>query len=239
MRKLLFISRRRPATLVLTCLLLLSLAYCASANDTITLDAGWLYGLAGTQKLPANSLLLLVASASGTTFGGPTAGSFTSAGDQILGITAQGSNSNNGTGGLLGNGTETVNNFVTSSAMLASVTMGNDVALYWFPTITATQYNSGTKPALGTVYGAYQPEAINLTPATSQNPDGNDLWTVPADNGGNPTLNFFTTMDSGTQPEADGFARFTVLPEPSTYALLGLAGLAMVAGGVLRKRGVA
>jgi hypothetical protein len=216
--------------------LLAVMPYCACANDTISLDAGWLYGAAGTAALPQGSLLLLVVSSSGTTFGGPTVGSFTSAGDTILG-TAQGSNNNNGTGGLGGNGSETFNNI---NASISTSLVGHDVALYWFPGITKAQYSSGVTPTAGTIYGAYNPQAISITTNANQDPDGGSPWTAPTDNGGNPILEFFTALDEGSQNELEGTARFTVLiPEPSTYALLGLGALALAGMQITKRRRVA
>lgn len=213
------------------------------ANITISLSAGYLRNNAAvalnSNPAPNGALLLLVASgqAGGTTFGGPVVGSYVSGGDVILG--AASFNANNGSEVTPpATGKETTNLF-SNLAFPTTVAAGVYVELLWFPNITLAQYNSGTVPGLGTTYGAYNPLVTNLSGNTTLNPDGGSPWVLPADNSSNTEYNLFTTDDQGgTQNVIEGYARFAVIPEPSTYAMLAVGAIGL-AGLALRKRRVA
>jgi len=110
------------------------------------------------------------------------------------------------------------------------------LGLMWFPGITYSQWQVGAVPAAGQKFGFYNP--LFYGNATN-NPDGGDVWAVPAA-GGLINLNMFTTDSSGggTQAPSEGLANFTVtataIPEPSSVAEL-LTGAVIGAGFLLRR----
>ena len=213
--------------------LLLLLAAPARAQFTVNLDAGQLTGTNGitsgtnamqidTLNNGAGSLLLLVDI--GTTDTIDTAliaGHFVAGADTIL---AAGSFNN---GGLGVNETSNAFNNITSG------TVGDNIALLWFPQITYNQYEGGTLTVAGDYFGAYTPSPAGSTP------DDGQTWTVPGA-GATIGLNFFTVDDEeGSQPNSAGYANYQVesAPEPSTFALFGVGSL-IVFWSVRRRKAV-
>ncbi len=214
---------------ILLCASLLHLAISPS-NATISflIDGDLLKDSTGG-SLVQSSLFMLVSSTSDGTFDTITEGSFTATGsllnadDRVL-----------FRGDLLGN--PNVNGVLQvatgglsyNAGSLTNWTIGDPLALLWFPTLTA---GSNTIPA-GTPYGLY-------TNASAV--DGSDAWITPADGTTDHYLLFYTkdgvrlSPGSGAANLASaGNASLTVgaIPEPSR-SLLGLIGFGAL---TLRRR---
>ena len=211
------------------------------ADSTVIVDAGYLRQDANTplnSTIGGGALLLLVAAGgnNGTTFTNTLSpGQYVAGGDTIVSsgyvvggttILSQGFgfNTNNGSSGT---GGETSNNVIVLSSVYSSVNPGTYLELRWFPNITLSQFTAGATPTANSVFGAYNP--VNDIPTQSLAPDGGNNWVLPGD-GSTVTLNFFTSDNqNGSQPVAEGFADYTVVPEPSAYVsatvLMGLMGL--------------
>jgi hypothetical protein len=193
--------------------LLLGFVTSALADFSIFLDAGRLR-LDATTPLSADnsvtstngSLLLLIAAGNDGTFSNVlNSGQYVAGNDVII---AAGGFNNSG-------GTDEVNK--TFSSITYSST-GDQIALRWFPQITYGQYNNSTVPAAGQNFGTYSPP-INTTP------DGGDFWRVPSS--GQINLFFFTNDSDGmgSQSPSQGYASFSVVPEPSAFVLIGVLGV--------------
>jgi hypothetical protein len=210
----------------LLCILTLAAATSAYADFGVQLDAGRLRQSAAT-AMPANSLLILVAAGGDNSFSNSLApGQYVSGNDVLLSAVAfptsgQGFNTSGGTD-------ETVNLFTNLPVTL----QGDLIALRWFPQITYAQWQAGATPTAGQVFGTYNPLAAGNG---SNNPDGAAAWAEPAS--GNINLNFFTTDSGGggSQLPSRGYASFTVIPEPSTFALNLLGGVGMGAWLIFRR----
>jgi hypothetical protein len=195
-------------------ILFLSLVAISSSYGafTVNMDAGLLKGPGGADTMVSDStppstngsLLLLIDEGAGNTLSNSLApGQYVSGNNTIL--AAGGFNSNSGTH----DETFTVFNFTNGTA-------GDLIALRWFPNITLAQYQANATPSAGQTFGSYNPLAAGNG---TNSPDGGDPWALPSS--GTINLNFFTTDDAmGSQLSSRGFANFTVIPEPSVFALL-------------------
>ena len=224
----------------------------AFADLNVTIDAGYLRIIPGTDIDTTSSdpgvatdngaLLLLVDIGTSTTNPLTTpAGNFGNFGT-VLGAF---SINNFGLGGtsLDGNGQETSSGTFTDNPTAFGAAQGDNVEILWFPSIKYTTYaadeagnTTGSLLTTGTMYGAYNP-LFYATNGTNDAPDGGDNWVLPA-NGAGAQYIFATTDDvGGSQLATEGLASdlITPLPEPSTYAMLGLGALGL-AGMKLRQR---
>ena len=211
---------------ILLCSTLLLLAISpASATISFLIDGDSLKDSTGG-ALAQSSLFMLVSSTTNGTFDAITEGSLTAVGnllnadDKIL-----------FRGNLLGspdaNGVLQIATgaLTLNAGSLTNWTVGDPLALLWFPTLTV---GSSTIPA-GTKYGLY-------TNASAV--DGSDPWITPADGTTDHSLLFYTTdglnLGPGSNPASAGNASLTVaaVPEPSR-SMLGLIGFGMLA---LRRR---
>ncbi len=187
------------------CLIALVAFSCLRVQATITFNSFWgdlQTANAGT-LMPAGGLVLLVASPDGA-FGGPTAASFVTGDDVVLFRGALGS------AGLF-EGPVAVN-----LGLFPTVTAGNLMQLYWFPTLTVADYNTGT-PGPGTAFGSYR-DAVGI--------DASIPWVIPSNPNAVVSLNFVTASQSGTNPDSAGVANQTVAPIPEASNLI-TAGLAL------------
>lgn len=199
------------------------------ASISFLIDADLLKNSSGT-AISQSSLFLLVASTTNSTFEAISADSSTAVGSllngddrilfrgDLLGSPVVDGVLQVATGGL-----------TLNSAPLTDWTVGDPLALIWFPTLTS---GSGTIAA-GTTYGRY-------TNASSV--DGSDAWITPSDPTTDHALLFYTQDGSELSPGAGasnaasvGNASLTVagaVPEPGRF-MLGLLGMM---GLVIRRR---
>jgi hypothetical protein len=208
----------KKISLALACIGLVSTS--AQASVTITLEGGVLRTSTGTVA-GDGGLILLVASTNPDPVNAPSAGfsstldgnlstsvgTFLTADDQII---ASFSISSVAANGVQGGYAYTLSNFNYSGGL----TSGDQLQLYWFPTLTT----SSTTFGVGTSYGAYR---------TDSQLNGSDAgWFLPSD-GTTMALNFFTTSGSGSVADSFGNASLTTVPEPATTVALlgGAAGL--------------
>ncbi len=100
-----------------------------------------------------------------------------------------------------------------------TITSGDKMILYWFPTLTL----SSTVLSNGDPFGSYRDD-VGL--------DGGAPWSLPADTGASLALNALTVSYGGSLADGSLLAN-QVVPEPSTLVLVGLGLLGMAA---LRRR---
>jgi|GEM_PF-4378446 len=200
-------------------LLFVALATPAFADFTVNLDAGRLRLSLGS-SMPLNSVLVLVAAGPDGVFSNTLgAGQFASGDDILLSILSVPNSA--GAFNISGGTDETLNTLTISTTSLPPLTLGNLLALRWFPQITKAQFLGGTTPVAGNNFGTYNPLFWGNG---SNNPDLGDAWAVPSP-GSTISLNFFTILSDGggSQPDSRGYAQFTVVPEPTSFALAGVA----------------
>jgi len=199
-----------------------TLVLCTAAKASVSLgiDAGILADSSGNAitngSNGSGSLVLLIASQGDSLFQAATVGSYTSGDDIVVGAFQM--NYFGGTGEI--NTTATFSYTTVGSASSSTFDAGDLLAIRWFPNITFSQFQGGTKPAAGDFYGTY---------SSVGTPDGGIAWTAPADGASlavTQGLNFYTTNSGGggSQTPSKGYASTQVaaVPEPSTFALLGL-----------------
>jgi hypothetical protein len=216
--------------------LLLSLATATSYGAFSTvLDAGQLKLDASTAMASGanGAVLVFITAGANGVFDTPnnlSAGNYVAGDDVLLSVFTDPSSGQpfNTAGGT----NETNSVFAISSVVAPTNQL---LGLMWFPGITYSQWQVGAVPANGQKFGFYNP--LFYGNATN-NPDGGDVWAVPAS--GLVNLNMFTTDSSGggTQAPSEGLANFTVtttaVPEPSAVAQL-LTGAVIGAGMLLRR----
>lgn len=149
-------------------LAVLALTTWTSQALTIQVDADLLKDSNGN-SMPTNGLVILVASTTDSTFNGPTAGSFAS-GDDIV-VAKFNLNSSGAPGVLI--------DVAPSLSLTGNWTVGDPLAIYWFPTLTT----NSSAPTAGIPYGMY----TTATPL-----DGSDPWVTPQSSA-NIDLRFITT----------------------------------------------
>jgi hypothetical protein len=109
---------------------------------------------------------------------------------------------------------------------MGSANAGDELALRWFPQITLAQYEANTPTVAGEVFGTFNPGGA----AT----DGGSAWVLQS-NGSTFNLTFNTQSAGGNELNTAGFAGTAVLPaigvvpEPSTYVLLGVGVVVLLA----------
>lgn len=146
----------------------LALASWTSHALTIQVDADLLKDSSGN-AMPTNGLVILVASTTDSTFNGPTAGSFVT-GDDIV-LWKFNLDSSGAPGVLI--------DVAPSLTLTGNWTVGDPLAIYWFPTLTT----NSSAPTAGTPYGMF---------TTTNATDGSDPWVTPPSSA-NIDLRFITT----------------------------------------------
>ena len=208
---------------------LLGLTSITHASVNIEIDAGLLETALGTSTIPANGLLQLITTPSGSpaNFSAPTATSFTSGDNVVLESFAANFKSSGVTGEIDNTFTITLQN--TGASTPTTFDQGDPLLLRWYPSLTT----SSTAPGLGTTYGQF----TSTTGETVGSVSGS-AWATPADSQ-SITLLFITQNDGGSYANTLGQANNMVnaVPEPSTYFMvgfiaLGVAGAARWQGGV-------
>jgi hypothetical protein len=203
-------------------LLATMLGFAASAEATVSfLIDGDLLKTSLGEAAPQSTLFLLVASTTNSSFGPISPGASLDVGSILDGdddvVLFRGDLTAYGVDGVLSTSVTGIN-----FANFANFGPGDSLALYWFPTLTT----ASTTIDPGTTYGVY----------TSTIPvDGSAAWIAPADGTTDHFLFFYTQDGSELSPGAEasnpasaGNASLTVVPEPASMLLFGLAGLGMM-----------
>jgi len=181
----------------------------------------------GNIRIPNGSAVFIVAATNGT-FVTPTPGDYT-VGSSWGNITntdlivyAAGSTTENG-----GSGNESVIDTNPTLTLGNGWTTGDELALYWFPTITYSA--GGTILTGGAGYGTFN--------ASSNDGGSGDaaLWVTPTNGTSDANLLYLTPGGFALGPSTDvgNFGTVTSVPEPSTFALLGGV---LALGAILRRR---
>lgn len=189
------------------------------AAVTINFTAGDLYqplGSATNNYMPSGGLLELIADTSGNGFSAPTATEFEPAGTDDVVVATFALNEN-----FDGAGT-TQNALSYDPTTFTGLSVGDPLLFRWFPSLNL----ASSQPGGLTAYGQFR---------TTTNQDGSNLptpWAEPAD--GTYNLVFETIAEGGSNAEVLGEADLltapaTPLPEPSTYAMMGLSALGLAA----------
>lgn len=186
--------------LLLSSLLLLTAA-AAHADVTLNLGGGNLYTAGGASLAPVGSLVQLIVSTGDNVFSAPTPNSFvgTSSDDFVLASFT------------INQGDGSFTQPITFSLAVNNISTNDPLMLRWYPTLT-----SASGPGGGTTYGEFRTDAVESF--------SNIAWSVPND--GTYSLNFLTQAFGGPNAESAGYANFTVVPEPSSTALLAFGGIA-------------
>lgn len=188
---------------VLTCV--------SQASVNINLGVGELYGTSTSTIFPDGGLVQLIVSTGDASFSIPTAGSFVSGDDIVLGNFDLQSGVSGAPGAL---------STALSINYSGSLAAGESLLVRWFPTLTLGSVGAG--PAAGTIFGQYRTDSAIDGSSTG--------WFLPAD-GQTVALNFLTLAVGGSSPESLGLSSsmVTAVPEPATYAaILGLVTLGLV-----------
>ena len=169
------------------------------ATVTINLGASSLDQVNGV-PMPVTGLVLLVASTTDSTFGGPTASAFVTGDDVEV---ARWDLSADNIPGLINN--------TTIATLTGAFGAGDPLAIYWFPTLDI----SAVAPGGGTTYGFYRDPGAD----SSATLDGSDPWVTPAD--GSTVGLLFLTADGlvgGSNPASAGDATSAVNQVPVALA---------------------
>jgi hypothetical protein len=206
----------------------------ASPDFSVQLDAGRLRLNAAT-PMAQGSLLILIRAGGDSAFSNSLApGQYVSGNDVMLSAMAfpmSAAAFNNG------GGPEETSNFLTNLPNLPA-NVGDLIALRWFPQITYQQFLQGVTPSAGQNFGTYNPLAdgnANNNPDVAFDPNSSP-WSVPSGSA-NINLDFFTTDThfGGTQAPFEGYASFTVVPEPAT-CFAGVLGAGAIGLSLIRRR---
>jgi len=192
-----------------------------AAEVTLNLEAGQLL-TSGSVTIPNGCLIQLIGDTS-TTFGAPTASSFTGIDPNEVAIASFAMNSSSV--GTSGDFLEHIVLTLTGDGVPPDA--GSVLLLRWYPTITYASYNPAQPaisysdytpsiaPGADTGYGQFRTDAVQ---------DGSNIaWVLPAT--GTVALNFLTASQEGSEPNSAGVAVMIVaaVPEPGTFSLMAMA----------------
>jgi hypothetical protein len=206
-------------SLAATALILLTGAS-AQASISFVVNADQLLNV-GNIVIPNGSAVFIVAATSGT-FATPPAGTYTQGsswtvgGDTDLVIYAVGSITESGEQGVVD---------TTPTLSLGNGwSVGDELALYWFPTITYSA--GGTVLTGGASFGTFNSSSVG---------DDAPAWITPPNGSSAYGLYYLTPGGNLLGPGNDvgTFGTVTGVPEPSTFALIGGV---LALGAVLRRR---
>lgn len=197
----------------------------ADASITINVNADYLKNASGSAAIPANALVILVADTGNDGFGSIASGAslglngaIDGAGGDDLVLARWTAGGSSGEAGAFYDSSGPL----TFPGSTTNWSVGDGLALVWFPTLTT----GSTTATEGSAYGLY----------SGPGSTGSAPWTTPGD-GSTITLNMLTTdgsFSTGNLPANTGNASLSVagVPEPSR-AILGLMGLSVL---FLRRR---
>lgn len=181
-----------------------------SASVTLNFEGGVLFGTDTDSPLADSALIYAIARPSGTAFAGPTAGSFTGAGELFLGKWNPDSSGMGEAGAFSA--------VISDLSLTGGLQTGMDVWIVWFPELTTASLS----PAPGFVYGAFHKAG----------------WTLPA-NSSTASYGLETAAVGGELPDADFIAdkQVSAVPEPGFYAVFaGATVLGLACGRNQRRR---
>lgn len=215
-------SMKKTILIVTSILALLSVS--SRANQvTIDLGGGQLL-TSSSAAVPDNMLVQLLADTT-STFGAPTAGSFTGTdANEIVLWSGTISFANSGIAGGFSSPVQ-----LTLGQLGATEATGSFLMLRWYPTLTA----AASSPGAGTSYGQFDDSNISTPDAAS---GSNIDWQIPATSASPYTLNYLSMSEGGDEANSAGVANLTTgaVPEPTTLSLM--AGVMAVGAMVLQKR---
>ena len=171
-------------TILFACLGVMTMPVIGYADVTLSIGAGKLYGTSTSAICANGSLIQLVSAGVDGSFAPPSASSFVTGDDVLLGSYSMDST------------TTGIDGAISFSALLnyanLGVVPGQRVALRWFPSLSL----SATAPGPSVAYGQYWSSSVV---------DGSDAWTLPSD-GATANLYFMTLSVGGTNAESTGVA---------------------------------
>lgn len=179
-----------------------------NATVTLTLHVKNLLDNNSSLLLDNSLIQLITRDVTTNAFSTPTTTAFIESGEAIVTSFALQSNTAEAPGSFL-----RTFSFSFSSGIAAN----QELLLRWWPTLTT----ANTTPLANAYYGQYNTTLIA---------DNSDItWLIPSDGTTAVNLNFYANATTGK-------ASLQVIPEPSTYALAGIAGLIAVAAIRRRKK---
>lgn len=194
-----------------------------AASTSLNISMGFLFDAAGTDpanRLPADTLFMLVADVGGDGFDPVPANSWVGGTDvALLVYDTEFTSASGGTRGFDLSSGASENGMFSRSLQLDPAQLGGTggtvtLALRWFPGLKGDGGLPGSGPGTGVAYGQFS-RSISLY--------GYDSWTVNLAPGASYTLDPFATSEFlGTDPASAGMANFLTVPvpEPSAAALL-------------------
>ncbi|MES2707073.1 MAG: hypothetical protein V4726_10775 [Verrucomicrobiota bacterium] len=211
----------RTTSLLPGLLLAATISAAPAASIALNISMGYLLdagGASAANRLPADTLLMLVADMGGDGFDPVPADSWVGGTDIALMVyDSEFPAASGGTRGFdLASGSSESGLFsrtlLIDTAQFGDRTGNLTLALRWFPNYKGNAGLPGTGPGAGASYGQF---------SRSSPLYGLDSWTISLTPGASYTLDPFASPElGGTDPAAGSMANFTTVPEPSAAVLL-------------------